>query len=855
MGGKIGYKYLGNNQYKITLNVYRDCSGGNSTTSFDNPAFISIFNKSNNSLVYNAGLLINNISSVPANITNPCFVPPAGICMDVATYIDTVSLPPISQGYVISYQRCCRNGALINLVVPQNDGITITTDVPNQINNTPNFLNTPPLYICLTDTFKYSFAATDADGDVLKYNLCSPLKGASNFTQMPNPASPPPYLPVSWSSTFTATNPIPNSGGITLNTNTGFLKFKPSSLGQYAIGVCIEEYRNNQLINTYRLELQFIVVMCYLTSSIPTATNLCEGLTIPFQNNSSNANYYHWNFGDLTTQADTSNQYTPTYTYPNYGTYTVSLTVYNTAYGFCKDSSKKVINVHPLLSPTLQPTYSGCFKNNNFNFNVGGSFDPLANFNWNFTPNSSSPNQNTNPTSAHFTTPSTKTVSVIVNQFGCKDTLTSVLTFSNPIANIDDFQLNCNNKNLVFNNLSIGCSAFYWNFGDPSTSNDTSTLSVPSYTYPSFGIFTISLIAYEGVCSDTAKVTINVFPKLQIDNINTIEEQCLKNNSFNFNPTGIWGNTATFNWFFGNNANITHSNLQSPSNVHFNTPNYHLITYSVSENGCVKSAQAVVKVKPSPNVLVSISDTLGCEPLQVKFKQIKDSLQVLQSLWTINTNTFTTDSLEYNFINAGLYSYNLLLINNFNCTDTLSKINYIKVNPTPKVKSFTNPFYASILDPRVNFIDSTTLTHNTNYSFGDGATSTQTNTTYSYKSSGEFNYSLIVSTQYGCADTASGIIYIDDIPSNYVPNIFTPNNDGTNDNFFIKGKNITASSMLIFNRWGTKVFETDNALLGWNGVNHSNNIKADDGVYMYLIDITLGNNRTYKFHGNVTLMR
>jgi gliding motility-associated-like protein len=851
-GGRITYRHLGANKYEIKLSIYRDCS---ETFPFDNPAIISIYQKGSNTLVYNQALPIYSQSVIPPYVPNPCFIPPAGICLEIGVYIDTVQLANNATGYTIAYQRCCRNGSVLNLVLPNQNGMTITTDIPPQINNTPSFINFPPIFICLTDTFNYSFASTDSDGDVLKYNLCSPLLGASNSTQFPNPASPPPYLPVIWSSTFSATNPIPNSGGITLNQNTGQFKFKPSMQGQYAIGVCVEEYRNNVLINTNRLELQFNVVMCYLTSSIPTATNLCEGLTIPFQNNSSNANAFHWNFGDLSTSADTSNQVSPTYTYPSYGTYTVCLTVYNTAYGFCKDSSKKVITVNPLLSPTLQPTYSSCFKNNNFNFNVGGSFHPSANFNWNFSPNSNSPNNLINNTNAHFTTPTTKTISVIVNQFGCKDTLYSTVTFTNPTAFIDDFDLNCNDKNLIFENLSEGATSFFWNFGDPTSNTDTSSLAIPSYTYPAFGTYTISLIAYEGICSDTMKTVINVFPKLQINNNNIIQEQCFKNNSFNFIPTGIWSSAATFNWSFGNNANPNLSNLQIPPNIHFTTPAYHIITYSVSENGCTKKAQAVVKVKPSPKAIALLSDSGGCEPMQIKFALPIDSNIVVQPLWIINTNTFVTDSVIYPFNNSGVYSYSLIVTNNFNCTDTLSKSNYIQINPTPKVKSFANPFYASILDPRINFLDSTILTHNTNYSFGDGATSTQTNTTHSYQSSGEFNYSLIVSTQYGCADTARGIIYIDDIPSNYVPNIFTPNGDGVNDNFFIKGKNITNSSMQIINRWGTTVCSSSDALKGWNGINQNNNASADDGVYFYIIEITLGNNRTYKFNGNVTLLR
>lgn len=851
-GGKITYKYLGANKYQITLSIYRDCSV---TTPFDNPAYISIFDKATNNLVYNKGIAIASQSIIPPYTPNPCFVPPAGICLEVGNYIDTVQLNPNSSGYTIAYQRCCRNATVINLITPNLNGMTLTTDIPSQINNTPKFVNVPPIYICVSDTFLYSFSATDIDGDVLKYKLCDPLLGASFAINQPNPANAPPYLPVNWSGIYTTTNQISNSGGINLNQNTGQLKFKPSITGQYAFGICVEEYRNNQLINTNRLELQFNIVNCYLTSSIPTATNLCQGLTIPFQNSSTNANSFHWDFGVNFLTNDTSNIHSPTYTFPSYGTYTVSLIVYNTAYGFCKDSTKKVINVNPLLQPTLQPTYSSCFKSNNFNFNVGGSFHPSATFNWNFTSNYNSPNIFSNNTTAHFTTDSTKQISVIVNQFGCKDTLTAIVSFTNPIANIYTGNLNCNEKKLSFLNTCNNANTFFWNFGDLTTSTDTSSQISPQYTYPNYGNYTVTIIAKNGICIDSTKQQINVFPKLQLNWINNIETQCLKNNSFNFNPTGVWGSNATFNWFFYNQPSAITSTLQNPTNIEFTNSGVHLIKYSVSENGCIKNAQGVIRINPNPIAKTILSDTIGCEPHTIKFKSIADSLHPIQNYWTINNNQFTDTTINYTFNNAGLYSYNLVVRDSNNCTDTLSKINQIHVNPKPKAKSFTNPYYASILDPRITFIDSTQLTHITSYNFGDGSTSTQTNTIHNYQSTGEFNYSLIASTQYGCADTAQGIIYIDDIGNNYVPNIFTPNGDNSNDNFFIKGKNITSSSMKIFNRWGTLVFDTDNALIGWNGINTTNNTTAVDGVYFYIIEITLGNNRTYKFNGNVTLIK
>lgn len=850
VGGKMTYRYLGSNNYEIKLSIYRDCSD---QYDFDSLAVISIYSKANNTLFYNNKWPLFNRVNIPALPPDPCFVPPPGICVEIGNYVDTIQLPANGVGYTITYQRCCRNVSTANVLSPGVNGITITTDVPAQTNNTPQFVNVPPIYICQSDTFNYSFAATDADGDVLVYKLSTPLS-ATNIPGLPNPAFPPPYDTIFWTQGYNVANQISNSGGMSLNPNTGQLKFKPLNSGQFAFGISVLEYRNNVLINTNRLEIQFNVVNCFLVSSIPTATNLCTGLTVKFQNNSHNANGFHWDFGEPTTTADTSNLFAPTYTFSNYGTYTVSLIAINTAYGFCKDTTTKVITINPLLSPTLQPSYAVCFKNNNILFNVGGSYHPSATFNWNLTTNSSG-NSNTNPTLIHFTTPTSKTITVFIEQFGCKDTLQAIVSFSNPVAMINSANLNCNERALNFASFSTGANYMKWDFGVPSINTDTSSLWNPSYTYSAYGIYTVTLIASDGYCADTLIEAIKVFPKISLAPFTTIQKQCFRNNSFNFAANGVYSSNATFTWQFDETATPTLSTMENPTNIHFTQPGNHIIRFTLKENGCIKERQEVVRVFPDPRARVQLSDTSICEPALIKFKIVSDSTHPTKNYWTINDSNFVDTTVYYPFSHAGLYTYSLIVKDDNNCTDTLIRKNSIRINQTPIVKHFVDPLYSTILYPKITFIDSTLIPHYTNFDFGDGSGSNIKNNIHSYQSAGAFPYSLIVTTEFGCADTTTGTIIIDDIGENYIPNVFTPNNDGVNERFFIKGESITQSDMKIFNRWGGLVFETSDALHGWNGIEKHTGRPCSDGTYFYLIKITLENSRKYNFNGTVQLVR
>lgn len=849
IGGKITYRYLGTNKYEIKLTVYRDCSD---IVDFDNPSPITIYNNDNNNLVTsNLVSLFYRDTLQPIN-PDPCFIPPSGICVEEGYYLDTVFLAPNINGYTISFQRCCHNVSVLNIYNPSMVGITITAQIPPQINNSASFLNYPPIYICVNDTFNYSFASMDIDGDSLVYNLCHLYSGGTNFNVMPTPANPPPYTQIPWVTGYSATNPVNSQNGITFNSTNGTIQFVPTTIGQFAVGVCVDEFRNGILLNTNRLEMQFNVVPCYLVSSIPTATNLCEGLNINFQNGSNNATNFHWDFGDTNLSSDTSNIAIPSYTYSNYGTYTVSLIAINNSYGACKDTTTKVINVNPLLAPTLQPNYTSCYKNNYINLLVGGAFDNTATFNWNLGINATPSNPTTfNPT-VHFDT-IIQPISVVVSQYGCTDTLFSQINFINPIASINTNNLNCNDTTLHFVSFSDNYNNLYWDFGIPNITSDTSTYDDVYYTYPSYGNYTVTLIAYNGSCSDTATEQINVYPKLKLDWINTVETQCLKNNSFNFTPTGIWGSNATFFWAFYNSSNTTTLNIQSPTNITYTTTGYKLVKFLVSENGCTKYAQAVVNVLPNPTANFYVSDSVACQPLTTTLYNQSTSTIPYTSQWQINNATQNNLDSILILNNSGLYSITLIVTDTNNCTDTLTKQNYINVLPKPQVSVHATPIITDILSPEINFTINTNTQNQTILNFGDNNFTIQQNTFHTYTDTGNYQYTLITQNNFNCLDTIKGTIIIKPYNAIFIPNTFTPNNDGLNDYYTPIIPYYKSVDVKIYNRWGQLIFKTNDITQGWDGKQNNTPVKTD--VYNYLINIEFLDNTTQTKTGQINLIR
>ncbi len=141
------------------------------------------------------------------------------------------------------------------------------------------------------------------------------------------------------------------------------------------------------------------------------------------------------------------------------------------------------------------------------------------------------------------------------------------------------------------------------------------------------------------------------------------------------------------------------------------------------------------------------------------------------------------------------------------------------------------------------------------WDFGDGSTSTNQNPTNTYDDEGDYTIVLIINSgsPYFCTDTFNISIRVDAYPFMDIPNAFSPNNDGYNDVFRIENRGLIALNVMIYNRWGKKVYEWSGTDGYWDGT--YNGSDAADGVYFFVIKAIGNDNRDYNQQGSVTLMR
>lgn len=344
VGGEMTYRCLGNDQYEITLVVYRDCFYGDPLAYFDDPAYVGVFD-GNNDLVETRLIPFMMVDdTLSGQSFNPCLRIPDVYCVHSTIYRDTVVLDPAlaNGGYTIAYQRCCRNQTLVNIFDPVETGATFSTVISEAAmavcNSSAVFPEWPPIAICVNEPLVYNHAATDADGDSLVYRLCTPFAGGTINDGQPTVPSNPPFDTVVWASPpFSLTNML---GGVPLaiNAQTGQITATPSIIGQFSVGVCVEEYRDGELLSVTRRDFQYNVTVCdEITAGIAEVEPDCGDLEIQFHNQSAAADAFLWSFLRDTVVIGQSTETHPLFLFPDTGLYTVRL-IAMTANG-CADTA------------------------------------------------------------------------------------------------------------------------------------------------------------------------------------------------------------------------------------------------------------------------------------------------------------------------------------------------------------------------------------------------------------------------------------------------------------------------------------------------------------------------------------
>ncbi len=266
VGGEFRLIHKQGYQYELRLVQYFDEVRGDPEAE-DVITQVYIFRKSDD---VNVQILnLNRVSSSFVPYTNPSCTDDSILYRQII-YSAELTLPPANfsdpGGYYVVYERCCRNGSVSNLVNPLNTGETFYLEFPPVAVNNQAFVNStpelsPPVsdYACVNESFVYDFGASDPDGDSLVYSLSTPLN-SSRIQAVPTP-TPAPHPPVAFTQGIDVNNMVPGTPPLRIDQRGG-LRLTPSQLGVFVFGIMIEEYRDGKKIGEVKRDYQLLVVDC-----------------------------------------------------------------------------------------------------------------------------------------------------------------------------------------------------------------------------------------------------------------------------------------------------------------------------------------------------------------------------------------------------------------------------------------------------------------------------------------------------------------------------------------------------------------------------------------------------------------
>lgn len=861
VGGEISYTCLGNNEYLVTLKIYRDCFS--SGAEFDFNANMTIFE--GGSLFQNTSWSGFESVDLPIVASGPCYVDPPNLCLEMGIYETVVFLPPSPQGYTIVHQRCCRGPAILNLNVPEAQGNTYFIDIPpNDVpcNNSAAFDELPPATICANEELVFDHSAVETDGDSLVYELCTPFNGGTELDPAPNPATPPPYDPVSWAAGFFAGDPIIADDPFIIDPETGLFEGTPTQIGQFVVGICVSEYRDGDLLSTTRRDFQINVITC--TPALAAVPGLapddeggCTGLDFQFTNESFNADIFHWDFGVPGDPTAVSDEFEPEFTYADTGTYNVTL-VANPG-EVCADTSYLEVAAYNPVDITIDSAGFVCEDGQLWGFEAGGDFNPnAAQFTWSFGAGSEPvESSEQNPDGVLYDSEGTKTITVEVDQSGCTDESTmTIVVESLVVAAIAPQSEFCQGLTMNFTNESENAESYEWHFDDPAAP-DIVTGNNAVHTFSEPGEYNVMMVAKkENACPDTAFGDFQVYELLD-PFFESPASACFDGHSFSFQADGAFHAGADFLWEFGEEASPQTSTATNPQQVTFEESGYFPVSLTVTQDVCEETHTGHVQLYDNPVAEFSSSNREGCAPHRVSFQNESITDTELICHWDFGDGATSQSTYpSHLYTEPGVYTVTLDIATTNGCIGESQRVrtDYITVLPTPQAGFSFDPMETDIFNPEVQVINESEDSDFCTYTFEDGTVLENCDLTYFFEEAGEHEVYQVVTNEEGCQDA---ITHTFEVLGHlfYAPNSFTPNEDGINDIFKPVVMGISAYELRIINRTGEVIFTSTDPDLGWDGSGIRNTHYSEPEVFVYQVRLADMRGLNYDYQGHVSVIR
>jgi gliding motility-associated-like protein len=428
---------------------------------------------------------------------------------------------------------------------------------------------------------------------------------------------------------------------------------------------------------------------------------------------------------------------------------------------------------------------------------------------------------------------------------GCYATTTA--TFSNPAPysfSVSGTKNICVSKTATLNSFTSGGTAPYTYSWMPGSLNTPTVQVSPSSTT----VYSLNVFDSKGCTLSSQLHTVTVAAPLTVS-VSAQNAGICPGTTAQITPSVSGGDgNYTYLWLPGNITapSIFISNISIP-------------TYSfIVSDGCGSPTfTKVINLQVFPITVPSFSadTTYGCEPLCVQFKNTTPGST--NHIWNFGDKPYeqNMENPFYCYNSSGSYPVKLTLTDANGCKFNNTIPNYINVLAKPRPNFITRPEVLTDDMGEGTLLNSSANSNSVYWFINNNYYGNTSNINVTFKEADCFLVKLIATNNSGCYDSLLRNVCVKTGFNFYMPNTFSPNNNGVNDVLLPFGRSWLSEnySFKIFNRWGQLVFQTKTISEGWDGKSKGDLCPND--TYFYIVQITDFYDTHHEFKGHITLLR
>lgn len=383
------------------------------------------------------------------------------------------------------------------------------------------------------------------------------------------------------------------------------------------------------------------------------------------------------------------------------------------------------------------------------------------------------------------------------------------------------------NYQLTHSNGTGGTQEIHWNYGDQTTATANPILPYSSHAYTK-GKYDVTVTARHYECTDSSKVTIYVGakpkPNMVVHANNICPKEALNvtiktNVEFDFDLDSSYWDYGDGNSFFSSDGS---------QNTHrYSDSGQYNVKFVMFSQGCISDTLSVnINVIEAPKGTILPNTVSGCLP-NAEFTFNSSITGDYKSYnWLIDGQSFYTDSVVHAYTTAGKKQVAFIVESNGICVDT----SYVDIDVYEQPEA---SFEVKESDGFEVEITNTSIRNMRNFWTIDNAEMEQNDGSFIhlFTQNGEHVIRLIIESEEGCLDTTENMATVSGEYEFYIPNTYSPNNDGINESFnVVPNHNIQSIELSLYDRFGVMVVESKD----------KNNLINKDlfpGVYLMNIDI------------------